>query len=138
MTAAPQEYTVHCLVNATCECARVNRQFNYYMFMEGSRPPSEEAVQYCNGQPSLSCSEELDNSDATNVDNQLTVTWDPKTVITEGDYHTTSTPANGDHDILCDVRYFPTGNFNNQMKSEEAFVSIRGIYSFLMHTNPKN
>ena len=98
--------------------------------MEGSA--SQQAVQYCNGEPSLSCSEELDSNDAPIADNQLTVTWDAKTVIMQGDYHTPSTPANGDHDFLCVASYTDSGSFIGGTKSEEAFVFIRGIY---MHSH---
>ena len=123
VTAVPQNYTVHCVIDETCFCAELNSPFNYSMFMEGS--VTESAVQYCNGQPSLSCSKKLDSKDAPILDNQLTVTWDTNTVITQGDYSTTSTPANGDHDFLCVTSYTAKGI--GQMKSEEAFLSIRGI-----------
>ena len=124
MTSAPQKYTVHCLINTACECAVMNSPFKYYMFMEGSL--SEPAVQYCKREPSLSCYKPLESNDATTVDNQLTVIWYANTVITEGDYHTISTPANGDHDFLCVSEYFPKGIFTLEMKCEGAFVSIRG------------
>ena len=123
VTAVPQNYTVHCLIDETCDCASINSPFDYAMFMEGSL--SEQAVQYCNGQPSLSCSKKLDSNDAPIVDHQLTVTWDANTVITQGGYDNTSTPANGDHDFLCVTSYTAKGM--GQMKSEEAFISIRGI-----------
>ena len=126
MTAVPQKYIVHCLVNEACDCAAVNSPFNYYMFMEGS--VTESAVQYCNKEPSLSCFKQIDSNDATTVDNQLTVTWYAKTVITQGyyNYHTTNTTANGNHDFLC------AASFNDKLVGDlifhEAFVSIRGIY----------
>ena len=125
MTSVPQKYTVHCLINEACECAAANSPFKYYMFMEGSL--SEKAVQYCSRESSLSCFKQLDSSDAPTVDNKLTVIWYANTVITEGDYHITNTPANGDHDFLCVSEYFPEVVFIPGMKcDEEAFVSIRG------------
>ena len=130
VTAVPQNYTVHCLINETCDCAAMNSPFGYYMFMEGSL--NEQAVQYCNEVSSLSCSEEFDSNDATAIDNQLTVTWYANTVITQGDYsyHTISTPANGDHDFLCVTNYTAKGM--GEMKSEAVFVSIKGI-DMLLH-----
>ena len=125
MTAVPQNYTVHCLIDEACECA-VKFSINYYMLMEGTL--SEPAVLYCNKELSLPCTEEPDSNEATTVDNQLTVTWDAKTVIAQVNYHTTSTPANGDHDFLCVANYTARGIGHGQMRTEEAFVSIRGIY----------
>ena len=130
VTAVPQQYTVHCLINQTCKCDAYESSFNFYMFMEGV--VGEQATDYCSEEPSLSCTEVLESSDAPIVDNQLTVTWDAKTVLKQGDYHTPSTPANGDHDFLCVTSYADSGSFTGGMKSEEAFVSIRGIY---MHSH---
>ena len=124
VTAVPQKYTIHCLINIACECAAASYLFNYYMFMEGSL--GEPAIDYCNEEPSLSCSEKVDNNNIPIVDNQLIVTWNATTVITQGDYHTPSTPANGDHNFWCAASY--TGD---QVK-EQVFVSIRGIY---MHSH---
>ena len=128
MTAVPQNYTVHCLINETCQCAEVNSSFNYHMFMEGSL--SEPAIDYCDQEPSLSCSENKESNDELIVDNQLTVTWSAGTEITQGDYHTITTRANGDHDFLC-VSSF-TVRANVETNFEQAFVSIRGIY---MHSH---
>ena len=129
MAAVPQEYTVHCLIDEECDCAAVNSPFNYSMFMEGSL--SIPAFQYCNGEPSLSCTEEHNSNEAPIVDNQLTVTWNARTVITQGDYRTKSTPANGDHDVLCYTTYFWRAHAV-VMLNETAFVVVRGTY-FLMH-----
>ena len=133
VTAVPQNYTVDCLVSKACDYAAVSSHFDCYMFMEGSHAPSEQAVQYCNNETSLSCFEELlDSNDSTTIDNQLTVTWNANKVITQGDYnsyHTTSTAANGDHDVLCVARCTIMGASTGQIKSEEAFVSIRGMHT---------
>ena len=88
--------------------------------MEGSL--SKLAVHYCNQEPSLSCSERFDSYDATTADNQLNVTWYANTVITKGNYYSTNTPDNGDHNFLCTDSHTAMG------RTEQAFVSIRGIY----------
>ena len=128
MTAVPQNYTVHCLIDEACGCAALNSSFSYYMFMEGSL--SEPAVQYCDEESSLSCTDELDSNDASTVDNQLTVTWNAKTVITDGDYFFTSTSESGDHDFLCATSYV---NSIAEMASEVAFISVRGRHTLPMH-----
>ena len=133
VTAVPQNYTVHCLIDEACECA-VKFSISYYMLMEGTL--SEPAVLYCNEELSLPCTEEPISNNATTVHNQLTVTWDAKTVLKQVDYNTPSTPANGDHDFLCLTSYTAkgVGQLQGQMRTEEAFVSIRGIYKHIpMH-----
>ena len=124
MTTVPQKYTVHCLIDQTCDCAPKNEYIKYYMFMEGSLDVS--ALQYCIQEPTLSCSEAANNSsDMPIVDYQLTVTWNAESVIKQGDYTYTNTPANGDHDFLCAATYVSALN-EAVMAYEFAFVSVRG------------
>ena len=99
----------------------------YYMFMEGSL--NIPAVQYCDEESNLSCTDKLDRIDATTVDNQLTVTWYANAVITEGDYHTTRAPENGDHDFMC---YTSCSRKLTKVSDENAFVSVRGIQLYLL------
>ena len=104
---------------------------NYSMYMEGSL--SEQAVLHCNKElANLPCTEEPDSNDATTVDIQLSVIWDTKTLIAEGDSHNTSIPANGDHNFLCVANYTTRGFGQARMRSEEVWVFVRGIY---MHSH---
>ena len=102
--------------------------------MEGS--VSKSAVQYCNEELSLPCTEELDNNYAPIADTQLTVTWNAKTVISHGVYFNTSTPANGDHVFLCYATYTWRSDIT-VMLNETAFVVVRGM-CFLMHATRTN
>ena len=128
MTAAPQNYTVHCLMDEACSCAALTSFFNYQIFMEGSL--SEPAAQYCDKESSLSCAGGFDTSNAPIVDNQLTVTWSANAVIAEGDCFSTSscTPENGDHDFLCSSTYVRKSN--NELARETALVFVRGKVKF--------
>ena len=116
-----------------CLCCR-KFFLQLYMFMEGSL--SEPAIDDCNEKLNLSCSEKLDSDDVTTVTNQLTVTWYANTVITEGDYHIISTPANGDHDFLCVADYTAKGM--GEMKYEVVFISIKGIGMLFLGKGVKN
>ena len=118
------------MINETCSCAHENSPVDYYMFIEGLQP--ENGVpQFCSEEPSLSCSEEVNSSVASSVDNQLIVTWNANEVILEGSFLTESEPGNGDHDFRCFAVY--DGSANGMEEVETAFVFVRGMYTMQNH-----
>ena len=73
VTAFPQTYTVHCVINEECDCVQDSSSINTFLYMEGSL--GGLALHFCDQEQSLSCTEETNTSVASSVDHQLIVMW---------------------------------------------------------------
>lgn len=86
--------------------------------MELSNPtPADE---FCATLLGISCTNKLNSTTGPVIDNQLFVTWNATSVITNGSYYPFLSASNGDHDYHCQV----SPNANDAY--DHAFLTVRG------------